>query len=228
MMSFQNEKAFCFVMDFWCKPFLLKTWKNLHVNLHHGWCRCFWNWCLMKLIMGIWLQNPRSPKVCWITPQNPDLTKPNQSLKEPLSQFQKGFSKFLKTRLSDLTVHSQTSSNFSTQFPKKNQPKKKSICVSPSLLFHDFDGLCDCLGFILPHLASLLEVTVTGFAIGRQFRQVGAFQCRRWSWNTKSHHLWDVKGRTWKWLMLWGIRNYPRIFYRRASFQTLNTASFQT
>ena len=44
----------------------------------------------------------------------------------------------------------------------------------PSLLFHDFDGLCDCLSFILPHLAALLEVAVTGVAIGLQFRQVGA------------------------------------------------------
>ena len=93
--------------------------------------------------------------------------------KEPLSQFQGGFSKFLKSKtlrfnsaFTDFSIHK-----------KKTQPtkKKRVKCVYlPSLLFHDFDGLCDCLSFILPHLAALLEVAVTGVAIGLQFRQVGA------------------------------------------------------
>lgn len=61
------------------------------------------------------------------------------------------------------------------------------------LLFHDFDGLCDCLSFILPHLAALLEVAVTGVAIGLQFRQVGACnnQRRRWSLSHASWNHWE-------------------------------------
>ena len=136
---------------------------------------------------------------------------------------------FLKSKLSDLTLHSQTS-----QFTKKNSTNQKKERVKsvylPSLLFHDCDGLCDCLSFILPHLAALLEVAVTGVAIGLQFRQVGA--CNQPTSEmvmtvmrhetTGSHPLWDVLGRTWKWLMLiWGIRNSPRIYSEQ---QDLNTA----